>query len=86
MAQRAEEEAGKMSGFRAFLSNRSEFALHQDRLKTRLQILDHCSRYDHETTWRQIRKLGNATALNERPNIANGKGNKLLRHCYVQVN
>ena len=34
-------------------------------MKIRLQILNTCSIYDHETAWKQTRKAGNTTLLNE---------------------
>lgn len=45
------------------LSKSSEYGTHWRRLQNRLQALDACSTYDHEATWKEIRKCGNSTLL-----------------------
>jgi hypothetical protein len=61
MARKIEEEAKDSSRFRSRFSKGSELASYQKKLKSRLRILDRCSKYDFETTWKQIRKVGTAT-------------------------
>jgi predicted ATPase len=54
VAKRVEEEARNNSRFRA-LSHR------QQRIAAKWKVLDMCSEYDYETTWKQIRKTGTTT-------------------------
>lgn len=62
VAKKIEEEAQESSRFRALSSKFAKSASHQQRLATNLLVLDFCSKYDYETSWKQIRKMGN-TAL-----------------------
>jgi ankyrin repeat domain-containing protein 50 len=64
MGQKIEEEARENSRFRALSSKFSEAVSHRKRLKANLQVLDFCSTYDYEMTWKQTRKAGNVTLLN----------------------
>ncbi|KAL9079666.1 MAG: hypothetical protein Q9157_001442 [Trypethelium eluteriae] len=61
VAKTTEEEAQENSRMRTlsrkFLQSKS---VHQ-RMKTKIKLLDLCSVYDYETTWKQTRKVGNAT-------------------------
>lgn len=53
------------SGFRVL--SKSFFKLnseHQSRL-ARIRVLEYCSTYDHEMTWKQIRKAGNTTSYGQ---------------------
>ncbi|OCK75162.1 hypothetical protein K432DRAFT_467098, partial [Lepidopterella palustris CBS 459.81] len=61
MAKKVEEEAQENSRFRAFSSKLSKSVSQQQELATNLRVLDLCSKYEYETTWKQIRKLGNTT-------------------------
>ncbi|ETS79030.1 hypothetical protein PFICI_08883 [Pestalotiopsis fici W106-1] len=45
------------------LSKNSQHESHRKRLQTRFRILQACSTYDHQTTWKEIRKSGNSTIL-----------------------
>lgn len=54
-------EAQENSGFRALTRDMFTSASHQQRHATRMQVLNFCSTYDHETAWKQIRKAGNAS-------------------------
>jgi hypothetical protein len=65
MAQKIEEEAQENSRFRALSSTHSKVALHQQKLATNLRILKFCSKYNHEITWKQTRKVGNATLFSQ---------------------
>ncbi|KAF2675922.1 hypothetical protein K458DRAFT_447792 [Lentithecium fluviatile CBS 122367] len=53
-------EAQESSRFRALSSKLSKSAVYQQKLATNLRVLDFCSKYDHETTWKQTRKVGKA--------------------------
>ncbi|RDW75102.1 hypothetical protein BP6252_06244 [Coleophoma cylindrospora] len=61
VAKRVETEAQANTHFRALMGKASSFILLEQKLKTRLRILESCSTYDYETSWKQIRKVGNAT-------------------------
>lgn len=45
----------------------SESELHRQRLQTHTRVLDSCSTYDYQKTWKEIRKAGNATFFNQTP-------------------
>jgi hypothetical protein len=59
LAKKVHEEAQEGFRFRALSTRFSKTAEHQQKLATKLQILDLFSTYDFETTWKQIRKVGN---------------------------
>lgn len=61
VAHTIEAEAQKNTGFRALWSRKSESASVEQKLRTKLRVLDFCSTYDHETPWKQFRKVGNTT-------------------------
>jgi hypothetical protein len=65
MAKRTEDEAAENSRSRSIMSQFSKSASHHNKLATKLRILKECSTYDHETTWKQIRKSGNTTSFTE---------------------
>lgn len=65
MAKKIEEEAQENSRFRALSSKLSKSASRQQKLATNLRVLDFCSKYDYETTWKQTRKVGNATLFDQ---------------------
>ncbi|KAF2727291.1 hypothetical protein EJ04DRAFT_140396, partial [Polyplosphaeria fusca] len=54
-------EANEASKFRALSKKALKSTVYEQRLATNLRILDLCSTYDHQTTWKQIRKAGNAS-------------------------
>ncbi|KAF2185906.1 hypothetical protein K469DRAFT_750186 [Zopfia rhizophila CBS 207.26] len=60
MAKKIEEEAEENSRFRALANKFSKSMSHYQKLATKIRIFDLCSTYDYETTWKQIRKAGNA--------------------------
>jgi ankyrin repeat protein len=41
------------------------FVSYQQKLATNLRVLDFCSKYDHETSWKQTRKVGNAVLFRQ---------------------
>ncbi|KAF2643096.1 hypothetical protein P280DRAFT_477941 [Massarina eburnea CBS 473.64] len=63
MAERIEVEAQKSSLFRLNLDKISKRRFHKKRIELQYRLLDLCSTYDHETTWKQIRKIGNTTCF-----------------------
>ena len=64
MAKKIEEEAEENSRFRALSTKFSKSVSLQQKIETNLRVLDICSIYDYETTWKQTRKVGNATLFN----------------------
>ncbi|OBT64449.1 hypothetical protein VE03_05766 [Pseudogymnoascus sp. 23342-1-I1] len=74
MARTIEEEAQENSKFRALSNKFSKSVSHQQKLKANLQVLDSCSMYDHETTWKQTRKIGNTTLFNQMDEYKDWKG------------
>ncbi|KFY79296.1 hypothetical protein V499_01712 [Pseudogymnoascus sp. VKM F-103] len=64
MAKTIEGEAQDNSIFRAFSNKISKSISREQKLKASLRILDSCSTYDYETTWKQTRKIGNTTLFN----------------------
>ena len=73
MSRTVEDEAQENSRLRDVLTRSSEKTSHRQRLKMNLHVLDSCSTYDYETTWKQIRKLGNATIFNQAAEYRNWK-------------
>ncbi|KUJ08906.1 uncharacterized protein LY89DRAFT_328989 [Mollisia scopiformis] len=72
-SKKIEEEAQENSRFRAVSSRFSETASHRKRLERNRRVLNACSTYDYETTWKQIRKLGNTTLLDQNAEYQNWK-------------
>lgn len=67
-------EAQENSRFRALSSKFSESFSHQQKMKENLRVLGLCSTYDHETTWKQTRKIGNTTLCNRTAEYQDWKG------------
>ncbi|KAL6708387.1 hypothetical protein ACN47E_002650 [Coniothyrium glycines] len=65
MASTTEEEATNNSRFRAMMIKSSKASTQQQRMQASQKILDFCTTYDYETSWRQIRKAG-STAIHIR--------------------
>ena len=74
MAKTIEEEAQENSMFRTLSSKFSESVSLRQKLKANLRVLDSCSKYDYETTWKQTRKIGNATLFNRTAEYQDWKG------------
>ncbi|KAI9854299.1 MAG: hypothetical protein M1813_001292, partial [Trichoglossum hirsutum] len=74
MAKKIDEEAQANFRFRALSSKYSESVSLRRKMKTNLQVLNLCSMYDYETTWKQTRKIGNATLFNQNTKYRNWKG------------
>jgi ankyrin repeat protein len=73
MGQKIEDEGQENSRFRALSSKFTETASHRAKLQVNLRVLDLCSTYDYETTWKQTRKRGNATLFNNATEYQNWK-------------
>jgi ankyrin repeat protein len=54
-------ETQESSGFRALARDVFKSASTQQRYATNMRVLDFCSTYDHETSWKQTRKAGNTS-------------------------
>jgi ankyrin repeat protein len=54
-------EAQESSGIRALTRRIFKSASNQQRCAINMRVLDFCSTYDHESTWKQIRKAGNTS-------------------------
>lgn len=67
IARRIETEAGSNSRFRAMMDLSSRSIAQQQRQIIIRDTLDRCSKYDYETTWRQIRKAGNTSLFTQIP-------------------
>jgi ankyrin repeat domain-containing protein 50 len=65
--RRQEDEAQENSRFRALVSSTSKGVEQRRKLKAKLRLLDRCSEYDHETSWKQARKQGKSSWLCETP-------------------
>ncbi|KAL2822219.1 ankyrin repeat-containing domain protein [Aspergillus cavernicola] len=61
MARQVAAEAKANAWFRSHVTRRHESRAPAKRLKTRKETLDACSTYDHETSWKRLRKLRNST-------------------------
>jgi ankyrin repeat protein/Cdc6-like AAA superfamily ATPase len=54
-------EAQENSGFRALSRRMFKSASYEQKIATNLRVLDFCSTYNHQTTWKQTRKAGNSS-------------------------
>jgi Cdc6-like AAA superfamily ATPase len=59
-------EAQENSRFRALSRKMLKSTSYQQKLATNLRVLDFCSTYNHQTTWKQTRKAGNASFFMQR--------------------
>ena len=69
MGQAIKEQSSSLE----FLLRHSKHQSQRQRQKTRIRILNVYSTYDHQTTWRQIRKAGNTSLLHQMPDYQNWK-------------
>jgi ankyrin repeat protein len=74
MAKKIEDEAQEDSRFRSLSGKFFNSSSIQRKLKTNLRVLDFCSTYDHVTSWKQARKLGNSTLFNRTADYREWKG------------
>ncbi|KEZ39997.1 1-alkyl-2-acetylglycerophosphocholine esterase [Scedosporium apiospermum] len=49
------------------LSKFSAAESHRQKLKAHVRVLNYCSTYDYQTTWKEIRKIGKSTLLEKAP-------------------
>lgn len=69
MNQNLEEQGSRVRTLLGF----SEAELSRQRARVRIRVLDFCSTYDYQTTWREIRKAGNTTLLGRMPDYQDWK-------------
>ncbi|GAB1318907.1 NACHT domain-containing protein [Madurella fahalii] len=69
MCQSMEEQNSRLKS----LLRHSEAESHRRRLERYARVLDSCSQYDHQTTWKQVRKLGSATVFHQATEYQNWK-------------
>ncbi|KAF2179739.1 hypothetical protein K469DRAFT_741530 [Zopfia rhizophila CBS 207.26] len=74
MPKKIKEEAQENFRFRVLSTKFSKSVSFQQKLAINLRVLDFCSKYDHETTWKQTRKAGTATLLNRNAEYQDWKG------------
>ncbi|RKK86522.1 hypothetical protein BFJ68_g17134 [Fusarium oxysporum] len=55
MAQQLQEQSRRLESIDKYSKSES----HRKKLENRLRILDSCSTYDYQTTWKEIRRCGN---------------------------
>jgi ankyrin repeat protein len=60
-------EAQESSGFRALTRGLLQSTAQQQMRATNLRVLNFCSTYNHETVWKQLRKIGNASFFDKQP-------------------
>jgi len=65
IAKRIENEAEENSRFRSLSKKFSKSVSHQQEVVAKLRILNECSTYDYQTTWKQLRKSGNTTLFSQ---------------------
>ncbi|KAF2804925.1 uncharacterized protein BDZ99DRAFT_425132, partial [Mytilinidion resinicola] len=65
VANQVEEEAQENFHFRVRSSKFYKSASHEQKLATNLRVLEFCSKYDQETTWKQTRKVGNTNLFSQ---------------------
>ncbi|KAK3376466.1 NACHT domain protein [Lasiosphaeria ovina] len=63
MARNFEEQSSGLKSLIQF----SESQSHRQRQKARLRVLEACSTYDHQTTWKEIRKAGTTALFSQMP-------------------
>jgi hypothetical protein len=65
VAKRTEEEAAENSRFRSMSKKFSKSTSQHNKLAAKLKILQECSTFDYQTSWKQIRKSGSTTTFAE---------------------
>jgi ankyrin repeat protein len=63
-------EAQESSEFRTFTKTMFKSVSNQQRRATKIEVLDFCSKYDHEADWKLTRKIGNTTMYTRQPEYA----------------
>ncbi|KAH8896099.1 hypothetical protein GQ53DRAFT_713812, partial [Thozetella sp. PMI_491] len=67
------EEQGNML---RFLTRSSSSELQRQKAKARTRVLQSCSTYNYQQTWKEIRKAGNATIFERKPQYQDWKTNQ----------
>lgn len=70
LASRVELEAQENAMFRIMSRKKLASITHERHLTTHLRILDRCSQFDYETTWKQLRKQGNTRIFSKSTSYA----------------
>lgn len=73
LVKRIEEEAQENARFRSLSTRFSKLGCYQQDLVARLRILNQCSSYDHQTTWKQLKKCGNTRIFADTPEYIDWK-------------
>jgi ankyrin repeat protein len=74
MAKRMEDEARDNERFRSVFTGIASSMSRERKLERKLRLLDLCSVYDHETTWKQTRKAGNTSLFASNPEYQAWRG------------
>ncbi|KAH7007108.1 ankyrin repeat-containing domain protein [Ilyonectria destructans] len=69
MAQEIQEQSRHLKT----LSKYTKSELHREKLEDRLRILDSCSTYDYQTTWKELRRRGNTSWFTLQPEYQDWK-------------
>lgn len=69
MAQEIQEQSRHIKT----LSKHTKSELHREKLEDRLRILDSCSTYDYQTTWKELRRRGNTSWFTLQPEYQDWK-------------
>jgi hypothetical protein len=71
MATDVDEEKRQNASLRSISAKISGSVAHRQILKRNLKVLNHCSTFDHEIAWKQIRKTGKASFFQIHPITSN---------------
>ncbi|RYC79808.1 hypothetical protein BFJ63_vAg17305 [Fusarium oxysporum f. sp. narcissi] len=77
MAQQLQEQSRRLIPLH-------ESESHRKKLENRLRILDSCSTYDYQTTWKEIRRCGNTSWLTLQREYQDWNSEASLVHSYIQ--
>ena len=69
MGQSIKEQSSSLKALLKFSDSES----HRRKVKAHVRVLDACSTYDHQRTWKEIRKHGNAALFNQNPEYQHWK-------------
>ena len=67
LCKRDEEDSRENSFFKTISTKISQSVAHREIVKRDIRVLDSCSMYDYEMTWKQARKIGNSTIFQQDP-------------------
>jgi len=69
MGQNIKEQSSSLKSLLKFSNSKS----HHQKVKAHVRVLNACSTYDHQRTWKEIRKRGNTALFNENPEYQHWK-------------